>query len=127
LKDERRRIHVFPRPTSHNVWTHPDRWIRIEPLGHVLLISFRAGVPQEWREGIGFNGRQRKRDNDQQDDSLHGGSISELGGPTASKSAWSAPRCGMIKGDVPPRREGTFSTSLWSDEIMTRNHTLPER
>jgi len=77
-------------------------------LGHVLFISFHAGVSQEWRESIGFNGRQRKQDNDQQDDSFHGGSISKLGGPTVSETSWSAPRCGMIKGDVPPRREDTF-------------------
>jgi hypothetical protein len=77
-------------------------------LGHVLFISFHAGVSQEWREGIGFNGRQRKQDNDQQGDSLHGGSHSKLGSPADSETSWSAPRCGMIKGDVPARREDAF-------------------
>jgi hypothetical protein len=49
LKNRRLGDQVFPRATSDDVWRHPDRRIRIEPLGHVLLMAFRIGVSQEWR------------------------------------------------------------------------------
>ena len=60
---------------------------RIEPLGHVLFMAFHVGVSQEWREGIGFTGRRGKQDNDQQDDSFHGGSNFERDGPTGSETS----------------------------------------